>query len=131
MAFGLALVYFFSLAKKVIVVFFKVFDFSKRFLEGTVLLPVNIVFGVKLAKFFRKMEIEDDYEDIHIRRNVNHTNLWQVWAEYFQRKLQSIYETKLTRRASRKNLIDHKHIFKFKENLFLILDFCKTKCCEP
>ena len=30
------------------------------------------------------MEIEDDYEDIHIRRNVNHTNLWQVWAEYFQ-----------------------------------------------
>jgi len=42
----------------------------------TVLLPVNIIFGVKLAKFFRKMEIEDDYEDIHIRRNVNHTNLY-------------------------------------------------------
>ena len=29
-----------------------------------VLLPFNIVFGVKLAKFFRRMEIEDDYEDI-------------------------------------------------------------------
>ena len=27
-------------------------------------MPFNIVFGVKLAKFFRRMEIEDDYEDI-------------------------------------------------------------------
>lgn len=34
------------------------------------LLPLNIIFGVKLAKFFRRMEIVDEYVDV-IDNNYN------------------------------------------------------------
>ena len=39
-----------------------------------VLLPFNIVFGIKLAKFFRRMEIVDEYVDVIDHQHQRHFN---------------------------------------------------------